>query len=348
MSAFDSRGLFKGLRAKLAPADYGLFRRAFTHLEVIAAQRQVRDPGSFVLESYHREDAHSHELREYFQDRLVELLESILAGTPPNLCCRYHNHRASNLPDAVRRHDHWLMDFLEVLSVFVREAHYQLHSPVGLADPSLKLSRFMPLKTFIGAHTNFDPPEVHVHRFASELGHALPRSARMRAKNNRSLGDWTGQIGTYPSETDTLGGAATPYWEYCSVIKPFATLTDQVVPDWRQGAPDQMLKNIGVPFIADEFWIELVFEARNAMVMVPSLGKALLAIPTRMETGYWAFQPERDNPANTNFAINLENASRGFPELIHAPLSVGALHDFIVWREPTRADWTQPSSPLAA
>lgn len=135
---------------------------------------------------------------------------------------------------------------------------------------------------------------------------------------------------------------------WCSNIKPFATLTQQVTKRFRNRRdPSQLLRGLGIPFKRDEYWVEIQFDGVKTGFLNRKLGTYRLGVPTFADcTGNWAYRPDRDTIPKWNYARNLGDNSRGMPEVLHDlfDMSSSVVEDVIVWSEKTGSDWADKAS----
>ncbi len=327
------RGLLAGIQARLGSAELGVLDEAFARLRVKVAGKCVDAPGQAILQSCLRELALPVVACQTFQEKLGDLLRGVCPSkTPMDLCCDYHDDLMERLRSAVvSGKDDWLATFLEVLTYLIGDQHCQLPScPMGVSGhPERLLSRMMPLQRFVRAYTTLAYNNALLERLRKDLSSQRKKYATADTASDAArmaaLGTMSGLIG------------------FCEAGKPFATLTSRVDAYNRHGSPDRLLQALGLMFEKDIHWVELIYPA-DAVRRLP----LPISIPTHLESaGNWAFCPDRDDPMETNFAVDLRTGGRGLPEIIHHAVEIGVLYDLVVWGEPTAGDWSEPSSPFA-
>jgi hypothetical protein len=218
--------------------------------------------------------------------------------------------------------------------------------PVPLPTPCPTLSRFMPLDRFIQNHFTTYLDESASAKLRDRLAPSLTGADRRSFLQSETAGMFRGRLGSYPH----YRGVQQPHEKWCDNIKPFATFTERISAQWtRRESPDEALRAGGLPFSAGEYWIELQYVAENAAFVCPSPNVRLLAIPAPPDAaGNWAFRPDRDTPAQCNYARDLFSGGRGLPELIHEPLPIHDVADAIVWLQPTQTTWASAGTPYCA
>lgn len=335
-------GLADGLEAVLGPSLTAVFQAEVESFVPVFQGVRVNNAGEEIWKALCKETLLPVSVRTAFQDAFRSLLDAANAGRAfPVHCCPHHGEQYSTLTASIASKQPWLNTFFEVLCAAHQDVQAQL--PLPLPTPPPTLSRFMRLDCFVKCHLSATDIAGAQEVLREYLAPAFTPTYRRAFLDSGSVGLLRGRLGSYPH----YRGIQKRYEKWCDNIKPFATFAERVSARWtRQSSPDEALRGMGLTFDAGESWIELQYVSDNAAFVRPPMNERSLAIPAPPDAaGNWAFWPERDAPANCNYARDLRSRGRGLPEVIHEPLPIREIADAIVWAQPTQSTWAPPGTP---
>src|SRR5205085_280850 len=127
------------------------------------------------------------------------------------------------------------------------------------------LSRFMRLENFINnylrtADVSPSDKDDAEHYLPKELSITLRRTHRRNILlKGHTYGHWyDGLFGSYRFHI----GVYEKRVGWCHTILPFATFQSEIKRKYdRTGSPDEVLRQLGLTFREDEYWIEIQFKA---------------------------------------------------------------------------------------
>ena len=334
-------GLLKGFDKLLSTADRSTVEAEISDYKATWDRTIIDCAGTEIAKSLETEYYTPAAFRRGFQAAFAGLLRQGRAEAKKNLCCTHHrllwSHLAARLASG---ESGWITSALDLLPALEPSLLAQLrcHSPCS----SKYLSRFMPLNGFLKVHIRHPAPTAF-DRAQNLLHQSIPRAARTAALRGKMLGGLRGHVGAYPNIHGTINFIV----EDCMRVKNFATYKDAVdnlVGGDRTGAPEIVLKSLGLPFSKNQLWIELQLRTDDVAIEYKSPAENTLAVPTVVDArGNWAFRPDRDVPPQHGYARNLSDDSRGLPEVLFQPIDIQRIHDAIVWASPTTTNWANDS-----
>ncbi len=342
MNWASANGLADGLESVLGPSLATLFRSEVESFSALWEGHYVTSAGEEIWTALCKETLLPAPVRTAFQGAIRSLLAAASSGHAyPVHCCPHHASQYLTLTTSISGSNPWLSTFFEVLCAAHQDIQAQL--PLPLPSPRPTLSRLMRLDRFVQNHlTTTDIPSA-VTTLRDHLAPTFTEPYRRTFLESGTVGMLRGRFGSYPH----YRGVQHSYEKWCDNIKPFATFTERISALWtRQASPDELLRALGLPFSVGHYWIELQYIPDNAAFVRPPTHERSLAIPAPPDAaGNWAFRPDRDTPAQWNYARDLHSGLRGLPEVIHEPLPVRDIRDAIVWMNPTQSTWASPGTP---
>jgi len=340
MNLIAATGALKGLHLSLRARERAYFIKELQTFSVNSYSWRVNKAGEQLWNSFTAEQELNGVLPKFHQT-FCDLLRCYRNPRSFRMCCPHHQSQLKMLCTTLKsRGSSWIQTFLDVL------AGISLNDDLNALLPGLKippastarLSRFMLLEQFIRFHTfcRGASAKAKAVEMTRKLAVHVPASERYeRLLIHKIFGGLCGSIGSY---ANTVG--AMPREEECSALKPFGTFSDRISKEYPDKSNiETVLTNLGIPFDNNQYWIELVYPAREACIRYERKKTNALACPTVIDArGNWAFRPDRNSQKTHGIARNLQDDSHGLPEIIHKPVPIGLLDDAIVWPK-TKRGW---------
>lgn len=344
MNWASAGGLADGLESLLGATLATLFQKEIEGFRATWEGHDVTCAGEEVWAALCNEMLLPPPVRAAFQDSLKSLLDSAANGrTHPVHCCPHHTNQYLSLMTSMSASLPWLSTFFEVLCAAHQDIQAQI--PLPLSNPRPMLARFMRLDRFIQCHLSASDVSIAAILLRDHLAPTFTPTYRRGFLASGSAGMLRGRFGSYPH----YRGIQHAYEKWCDNIKPFATFAEGITALWtRQASPDEALRALGLPFAAGHYWIEVQYVPDSAAFSRSPTHDRSLAIPAPPDAaGNWAFRPDRDTPAQCNYARNLRSGLRGLPEVVHEPVPIRDITDAIVWSQPTGSTWASSGSPYS-
>lgn len=267
----DESGLVVGLRSRLNADIAQILEREFRGFQPVWGGHRVPNGGEHIWQSIREESYDPPAFRSSFQEAFVTVLTAAKSGTPLHLACGcvFHRGKLTALQTAfANRYSGWLQDFLDILAAHAAHLRARWASPIPVPptrNSQRRLSRFLQLDKFVNHHLPQAPSDA-AHDLRERLHPSLPANDRMSTFRTEEFGDLAGRLGSYPHLWGIPNEVQNQRW--CENIYPFATITLDVTQRFnRLSSPDRILQSMGLPFEANQWWIELQYTIPVAAIV---------------------------------------------------------------------------------